>query len=61
MPHKAKATNWNGKPLDLIFSAKSEDLAKLAEKARKLFESKGFTTIRLDSIDSTALPYELQY
>lgn len=58
--HTATATNWNGKSLTLTFKA-SGDLAKLANKARKLFESQGFPTIRLNTIDNIVLPYELAY
>lgn len=59
--HTATATNWNGKTLSITFKAATSDLSKLAKRARSMFERNGYTTIRLDSIDETALPYELAY
>jgi hypothetical protein len=59
--HRAKATNWNGRLLEVTFSTREGDLEKLCRKAHAEFHKSGKFTIRLDEIDGTEVPVELRY
>lgn len=59
--HRAKATDWNGRLLEVTFSMREGDLEKLCRKAHEAFHKEGKFTIRLDTVDGTEVPVELRY
>jgi len=59
--HQAKATNWDGKLLEVTFSMRDGDLEKLCRKAHEAFHKEGRFTIRLDEVDGTEVPVDLRY
>ena len=61
MSHVAKATNWDGKTVEVTFKLNADDLERLCKRAHNAFHSEGKYTIQLKSIYGISVPVELQY
>lgn len=59
--HEARATNWDGKTVEVTFRMDAAEFDRLCAKAHDAFHKEGRYTIRLDSVDGTSVPVELRY
>lgn len=59
--HEAHALNWDGKTVSVTFTARAEDMERLAKAAHDAFHREGKWTIQLRTIDGIEVDAEFHY